>query len=77
MLPARKLYLAKRYVYNDVVGNSNDFVLNGVAFFCDQDSIEQVTYACVLTKQSEDLQNPITGGWRVIDMAKHDSRPTW
>jgi len=45
--------------------------------FGKEDSIEQVTYACVLTKQSEDLQNPITGGWRVIDMAKHDSRPTW
>ncbi|CAM0143157.1 protein translocase subunit [Umbelopsis sp. WA50703] len=45
--------------------------------FGQEDHIEQVTYACVLTKQPEDLQNPITGGWRVIDMAKHDSRPTW
>ncbi|OZJ04542.1 hypothetical protein BZG36_02710 [Bifiguratus adelaidae] len=42
-----------------------------------EDNIEQVTYACVLTKQEDELQNPITGGWRVIDMAKHDSRPTW
>ncbi|ORX97645.1 TIM44 subunit of mitochondria import inner membrane translocase [Basidiobolus meristosporus CBS 931.73] len=45
--------------------------------FGQEDNIEQVTYACVLTKQLEDLQNPITGGWRVIDMAKHDARPTW
>lgn len=42
-----------------------------------EDHIEQVTYACVLTKTEEDLGNPITGGWRVIDMAKRDSRPTW
>ncbi|KAL1918650.1 uncharacterized protein VTP21DRAFT_2672 [Calcarisporiella thermophila] len=42
-----------------------------------EDHIEQVTYACVLTMREEDLQNPTTGGWRVIDMAKHDSRPTW
>lgn len=43
----------------------------------EQDLIEQVTYACVLTKEPEDLQNPITNGWRIIDMAKHDSRPVW
>ncbi|KAF7725484.1 protein translocase subunit [Apophysomyces ossiformis] len=42
-----------------------------------EDHIEQVTYACVLTKEVEDLQNPVTGGWRIIDMAKHDSRPVW
>ncbi|KAI8143991.1 hypothetical protein BJV82DRAFT_557765 [Fennellomyces sp. T-0311] len=42
-----------------------------------EDHIEQVTYACVLTKEPEDLQNPVTGGWRIIDMAKHDSRPVW
>lgn len=42
-----------------------------------EDRIEQVTYACVITREPEDLQNPITGGWRIIDMAKHDSRPTW
>lgn len=42
-----------------------------------EDHIEQVTYACVLTKEPEDLQNPITNGWRIIDMAKHDSRPVW
>ncbi|KAI9274504.1 hypothetical protein BDA99DRAFT_497717 [Phascolomyces articulosus] len=42
-----------------------------------EDHIEQCTYACVLTKEPEDLQNPVTSGWRIIDMAKHDSRPTW
>ncbi|KAI9299510.1 hypothetical protein BJ944DRAFT_245157, partial [Cunninghamella echinulata] len=42
-----------------------------------EDHIEQVTYACVLTREQEDLQNPITAGWRIIDMAKHDSRPVW
>ncbi|RUS21514.1 hypothetical protein BC937DRAFT_92448 [Endogone sp. FLAS-F59071] len=42
-----------------------------------EDHIEQVTYACVLTILPENVQNPITGGWRVMEMAKHDSRPTW
>ncbi|RKP24061.1 hypothetical protein SYNPS1DRAFT_17694, partial [Syncephalis pseudoplumigaleata] len=42
-----------------------------------EDHIERVYYACVFTKTEDDLQNPITGGWRIIDMAKHGSRPTW
>ncbi|KAG1057691.1 hypothetical protein G6F46_007004 [Rhizopus delemar] len=50
---------------------------SGEIVYGKEDLIEQVTYACVLTKEPEDLQNPITNGWRIIDMAKHDSRPVW
>ena len=50
---------------------------SGEVAYGQEDHIEQVTYACVLTKEPEDLQNPVTAGWRIIDMAKHDSRPTW
>ncbi|OBZ86359.1 Mitochondrial import inner membrane translocase subunit tim44 [Choanephora cucurbitarum] len=50
---------------------------SGEIVYGKEDHIEQVTYACVLTKEPEDLQNPITAGWRIIDMAKHDSRPVW
>ncbi|KAJ1967335.1 protein translocase subunit [Dimargaris xerosporica] len=42
-----------------------------------EDHIEQVSYAMVLTKDPDDLANPITNGWKVIDMAKQFSRPTW
>jgi import inner membrane translocase subunit TIM44 len=42
-----------------------------------EDNIEQVHYACVLTKEPDEIQNPVTNGWRIIDMAKQDSRPTW
>ncbi|ORX60687.1 TIM44 subunit of mitochondria import inner membrane translocase [Hesseltinella vesiculosa] len=50
---------------------------SGEVAYGKEDHIEQVTYACVLTKEPEDLQNPVTAGWRIIDMAKHDSRPVW
>ncbi|CEP17522.1 hypothetical protein [Parasitella parasitica] len=50
---------------------------SGEIVYGKEDLIEQVTYACVLTKEPEDLNNPITSGWRIIDMAKHDSRPVW
>ncbi|CAO0799510.1 unnamed protein product [Mucor circinelloides] len=50
---------------------------SGEIVYGKEDLIEQVTYACVLTKEPEDLNNPVTGGWRIIDMAKHDSRPVW
>ncbi|KAI7870034.1 hypothetical protein BDF14DRAFT_1980587 [Spinellus fusiger] len=50
---------------------------SGEIVYGKEDHIEQVVYACVLTKEPEDLHNPITGGWRIIDMAKHDSRPVW
>ncbi|KAI9271324.1 hypothetical protein BY458DRAFT_509670 [Sporodiniella umbellata] len=50
---------------------------SGEVVYGKDDVIEQVTYACVLTKEPEDLQNPVTSGWRIIDMAKHDSRPVW
>ncbi|KAI9313415.1 hypothetical protein BX666DRAFT_684709 [Dichotomocladium elegans] len=49
----------------------------GEIAFGKEDHIEQVTYAVVITREPEDLHNSVTGGWRIIDMAKHDSRPTW
>jgi import inner membrane translocase subunit TIM44 len=49
----------------------------GEVVYGKEDHVEQVTYACVLTKQEEDLGNPVTNGWRVMDMAKHGSRPVW
>ncbi|RUP51580.1 hypothetical protein BC936DRAFT_147268 [Jimgerdemannia flammicorona] len=49
----------------------------GMIKYGKEDHIEQVTYACVLTKHPDDVQNPITSGWRVMEMAKYDSRPTW
>ncbi|ORZ24485.1 hypothetical protein BCR42DRAFT_365881 [Absidia repens] len=50
---------------------------SGEVVYGKEDQIEQCTYACVFTKEPEDLQNPVTAGWRIIDMAKHDSRPVW
>ncbi|CAG8439460.1 6792_t:CDS:10 [Acaulospora morrowiae] len=37
------------------------------------DQIDQVTYACVITKQ-EDSADPFTNGWRIIEMAKNRSQ---
>ncbi|KAJ1961077.1 protein translocase subunit [Dispira parvispora] len=42
-----------------------------------EDHIELVSYAMVLTKDPEDLTNPVTSGWKVLEMAKQFSRPTW
>ncbi|CAG8434547.1 5351_t:CDS:2 [Diversispora eburnea] len=39
-----------------------------------EDQIDQATYACVITKQEDMLTDPLTNGWRVIDMAKHGSQ---
>ena len=36
-----------------------------------EDHIEQAYYACVLTKRIENIDSEITGGWCVMDMAKH------
>ncbi|KAI9230878.1 MAG: hypothetical protein DHS80DRAFT_26445 [Piptocephalis tieghemiana] len=49
----------------------------GKVVYGKEDEIFAVRYAAVLTKTEEDLMNKVTGGWRVIDMAKHHSRPTW
>ncbi|CAG8455413.1 10097_t:CDS:2 [Paraglomus occultum] len=39
-----------------------------------EDQIDQVTYACVLTKEESRIGDPITNGWKVLDMAKHGSQ---
>ena len=45
--------------------------------FGSQDRIQRVVYAMVLTRVEDEMLNPVTGGWRVIDMAKHDARDVW
>jgi mitochondrial import inner membrane translocase subunit TIM44 len=35
-----------------------------------QDRIQQVTYVMVLTRVAEEVFNPETGGWKVIDFAR-------
>ncbi|KAJ1922734.1 protein translocase subunit [Tieghemiomyces parasiticus] len=45
--------------------------------FGKEDHIELVAYAMVLTKDPDDLANPVTNGWKVLEMAKQFSRPTW
>jgi import inner membrane translocase subunit TIM44 len=30
-----------------------------------------------IKKKDTPKVNPVTGGWRLIEMAKHDARPTW
>ncbi|RIB01941.1 hypothetical protein C2G38_2009765 [Gigaspora rosea] len=39
-----------------------------------EDQIDQATYLCVITKQEDNLTDPITTGWRIIEMAKHRSQ---
>ncbi|SCV70495.1 BQ2448_1889 [Microbotryum intermedium] len=36
----------------------------------DENKIEQVGYVAVLTRVDEELDNKVTGGWKVIDMAR-------
>jgi len=36
----------------------------------DENKIEQVGYVAVLTRVEEELDNEVTGGWKVIDMAR-------
>ncbi|KAF9108530.1 protein translocase subunit [Mortierella sp. GBA35] len=42
--------------------------------FGKEDAIEECTYACVITLTPETMQNPLTRGVRIMDMAKHNSR---
>ncbi len=36
----------------------------------DENKIEQVGYVAVLTRVEEELDNEVTGGWKIIDMAR-------
>ncbi|KAI8866981.1 TIM44 subunit of mitochondria import inner membrane translocase [Ramicandelaber brevisporus] len=49
----------------------------GEIAFGREDHIERVFYAAVFTLQADDLDNPVTNGWRLIDIAKQGSRATW
>ncbi|OMH80337.1 Mitochondrial import inner membrane translocase subunit tim44 [Zancudomyces culisetae] len=42
-----------------------------------EDLIEACTYVAIFTKIVENMDNPITAGWKMIDLAKNSSRPTW
>jgi len=39
-----------------------------------EDRVEQCTYAAVLTRVDSELDNPITGGWKVVEMARRSGR---
>ncbi|KAK7686447.1 hypothetical protein QCA50_010671 [Cerrena zonata] len=39
-----------------------------------ENKVEQVHYAAVVTRSEEDLDNELTGGWKVIDMARRSAR---
>lgn len=41
-----------------------------------ENSIEQVGYVVVLTRRMEDITDEITGGWRVVDIARRSDRAT-
>ncbi|PVU97983.1 hypothetical protein BB559_001815 [Furculomyces boomerangus] len=42
-----------------------------------EDVIEACQYVSIFTKVPENVDDPITGGWKMIDLAKQSSRPTW
>ncbi|CAG8433131.1 7791_t:CDS:2 [Ambispora gerdemannii] len=42
-----------------------------------EDAVEQSSYICALTMQEDRLTDPITNGWRVMDMAKASSQKIW
>ncbi|CAB4385052.1 import inner membrane translocase subunit tim44 [Rhizophagus irregularis] len=39
-----------------------------------EDQIDQNTYGCVFTKQEDRLMDPVTNGWKMIDIAKNRSQ---
>ncbi|THG94449.1 hypothetical protein EW026_g7024 [Hermanssonia centrifuga] len=39
-----------------------------------EDKVEQVHYAAVITRVIEDLDNELTGGWKVVEMGRRSSR---
>jgi len=36
--------------------------------------VEQCGYVAVITRIEEELENPVTGGWRIIDMARRSQK---
>ncbi|KZP01416.1 TIM44 subunit of mitochondria import inner membrane translocase [Calocera viscosa TUFC12733] len=39
-----------------------------------EDKVEQCSYAAVMTRIESELDNPITGGWKVVEMARRSAR---
>ena len=39
-----------------------------------EDRVEQCMYAAVITRIPEELDNELTGGWKVIEMARRSGR---
>ncbi|KAJ1677822.1 protein translocase subunit [Spiromyces aspiralis] len=42
-----------------------------------EELIESCHYVSIFTKVPENADDPVTGGWKMIDLAKQFSRPTW
>ncbi|KAJ1954032.1 protein translocase subunit [Linderina pennispora] len=42
-----------------------------------EDVIEACHYVSIFTKVPENADDPVTNGWKMIDLAKQASRPTW
>ncbi|PVU94333.1 hypothetical protein BB561_002630 [Smittium simulii] len=42
-----------------------------------EDLIEMCHYVSIFTKVPENIDDPVTGGWKMIDLAKQAARPTW
>lgn len=40
-----------------------------------EDKVEQVHYAAVITRVIEDLDNELTGGWKVVEVRRREYRP--
>ncbi|KAJ8518568.1 hypothetical protein ONZ45_g4391 [Pleurotus djamor] len=38
------------------------------------DKVEQCTYVAAITRMEEDLDNELTGGWKVVEMARRSAR---
>lgn len=39
-----------------------------------EDRVEQCTYGAVITRIEEDIDNELTGGWKVVEMARRAAR---
>ncbi|KAJ1839004.1 protein translocase subunit, partial [Coemansia sp. RSA 486] len=42
-----------------------------------EDVIEACHYVSIFTKVPENADDPVTNGWKMIDLAKQSSRTTW
>jgi import inner membrane translocase subunit TIM44 len=40
-----------------------------------EDRVEQCMYAAVITRVEEEIDDEITGGWKVVEVSRHASAP--